>query len=137
MLTSFFRITSLPVKKEKLFELTASLCFHVFVYSIIYYIDLIAYHRMWMVGNPVDNCVIISSYSSPEARKGLTKMSPKIGHLDHFLIKNIQLKPVKLWLSWLSLMLHEAPKTNLFKFFLCLVIMAKKGDQISNWCIFV
>ena len=32
MLTSFFRITSLQVFKVKLFNLTASLCFHIFVY---------------------------------------------------------------------------------------------------------
>ena len=29
---SFFRITRLKVNKKKLFELTASICFHVFVY---------------------------------------------------------------------------------------------------------
>ena len=33
LLTRFFRIKSLHVIKEKLFKLTASLCFHVFVYS--------------------------------------------------------------------------------------------------------
>ena len=32
LLTRFFRITSLQVIKEKLFEFTASLCFHIFVY---------------------------------------------------------------------------------------------------------
>ena len=59
LLTSFFRITSLQVIKVKLFKLTASLSFHIFVYpcclkldknqnsSRLHYIDIIAYHCIY------------------------------------------------------------------------------------------
>ena len=39
MLKSFFRITSLQVIKVKLFKLTASLCFHIFVYPCCLRLD--------------------------------------------------------------------------------------------------
>ena len=62
IVNKFFRITSLQVINEKLFKLTAFLCFHVFVNlsmlfkslisikieikSRLHYIDIIAYHRI-------------------------------------------------------------------------------------------